>query len=201
MADSEPLLILASTSAARADLLSRLELPFAQVDPAFDERAADGRFGERGPEAFAALLAHGKAQAAAALQPGRVVLAADQVATLDGELLTKPAGLEGAVDQLLRLSGRTHDLITAVEVFDGRSATTHRGIDRHRLTMRPFSAAEARAYVDRHAPLECAGSYRIEDAGIKLFERIEGGDFTGIIGLPLLTVARLLREIGLLSPD
>jgi septum formation protein len=194
-------LVLASTSTARAQLLARLELEFEQVDPAFDERAADPRFDELGPEAFAALLAQGKAQAAAALRPGRVILAADQIAVLDHRLLTKPGSVGGAVDQLMNLAGETHELITAVHVHDGRTAEDHRAADRHRLTMRAFSREEATAYVERHRPLECAGSYRIEDAGIKLFERIEGGDYTSIIGLPLLSVARLLRTIGLLPAN
>lgn len=64
--------------------------------------------------------------------------------------------------------------------------------------MRAFDRAEARAYIERWQPLDCVGSYRIEDPGIKLFERIESEDFTGIIGLPLLAVARLLRGAGLL---
>jgi len=78
-------------------------------------------------------------------------------------------------------------------------ARTYEALDRHRLTMRRFARAEAREYVARHRPLDTAGAYRIEDAGIKLFERIESDDFTGILGLPLLAVARLLREAGLLA--
>ena len=66
--------------------------------------------------------------------------------------------------------------------------------------MRAFGEVEARDYVSRHRPLDSAGAYRIEDAGIRLFESIEGNDYTGIIGLPLLAVAELLREAGLLEP-
>jgi septum formation protein len=64
--------------------------------------------------------------------------------------------------------------------------------------MRPFDRTEAERYVARWRPLDSAGGYRIEDAGIALFERIESADFTGIVGLPLLAVARLLRAAGLL---
>ena len=60
--------------------------------------------------------------------------------------------------------------------------------------MRAFGRDEARRYVERHRPLDCAGGYRIEDAGIGLFERIEGEDHTGIVGLPLIAVARMLRD-------
>jgi septum formation protein len=74
----------------------------------------------------------------------------------------------------------------------------HEAVDRQALTLRPFGRPEAEAYVTRHLPLDCAGSFRIEDAGITLFERIDGADFTGIIGLPSCPVCRLLRGAGLL---
>ena len=73
-------------------------------------------------------------------------------------------------------------------------------VDVQRLTMRAFGESEARAYVERFSPLECVGSYRIEDAGVKLFEAISGHDQTGIVGLPLLACCRLLRLEGLLTP-
>ena len=65
--------------------------------------------------------------------------------------------------------------------------------------MRPFTRQEAATYVERHHPVDCAGSYRIEDAGIKLFARIESHDFTGIIGLPLMATCALLRRAGALA--
>ena len=98
-------------------------------------------------------------------------------------------------------AGRSHQLITAVVLAPPSGAAPLEAVDRHRLTMRRFGPDEARDYVERYRPLDCAGGIRIEDAGIKLCERIEGADYTGIIGLPLLAVARLLRAAGLLPAD
>lgn len=194
----EPELVLASTSRWRAELLARLELPFTTAAPRFDERAEDHRFAELGPQAFALHLARAKAASLAA-DSSAWILAADQLAVLDEaagpELLHKPGTAARAVEQLMRLRGRTHRLVTAVVLT--RGPLEHHAIDEQRLTMRAFSRAEAEAYVTRHQPLGSVGSYHIEDAGIRLFERIEG-DYTGIIGLPLLAVCRLLRAAGLL---
>ncbi|MFO7562950.1 MAG: nucleoside triphosphate pyrophosphatase [Enhygromyxa sp.] len=197
------MLVLASGSRSRAELLARLELPFECERSDFDERAHDHRFAELGPQGFALLLARGKAQAVAARRPGDWILAADQLAVLDepggqdttSVLLHKPGTEERAVAQLMRLRGRTHRLVNAL-VLVGPEFEAHE-LDEARLTMREFDEAEARAYVERHRPLGSAGAYHVEDAGIRLFEAIEG-DYTGIIGLPLLAVCRLLRTAGLL---
>lgn len=197
-------LILASTSRWRIELLGRLDLPFASVAPDFDERAEDHRFPELGPHAYALELARGKARSVARIveRPDAWVLAADQLAVLDEpegpQLLHKPGTEARAVEQLMQLRGRTHRLISGIVL--ARGATEFHEIDEHHLTMRTFERAEAEAYVAAHRPIHSAGSYHIEDAGIRLFERIDshGGDHTGIMGLPLLAVCRLLRAAGLL---
>ena len=194
-------LVLASTSAARRSLLDRLELPFEVDAPDFDEEAHRERFEALSDAEFALLLARGKAHSLTERYPQRWILAADQVAALPGpprRLLNKPGTEAAAVEQLVAMSGRTHGLTTGVVLLHAASGQEHSTVDEQRLTLRPFDRAEAEAYVRRHRPLECAGSYRIEDAGIKLFDRIEGRDYTGIIGRPLLAVSRLLRQVGLL---
>lgn len=196
-----PPLLLASTSAARRELLERLELPFEQDKPNFDEAVHRDRFEHMDDAAFALMLARGKAGSLAARFPHRWILAADQVAVLPGpprRLLDKPGREEVAVEHLMALSGTTHHLTTGVVILHPDRGEEHHAVDQQRLTFRAFDRAEAEAYVRRHRPLECAGSYRIEDAGIKLFERIEGQDYTGIMGLPLIAVARLLRGVGVL---
>ncbi|EDM81145.1 maf protein [Plesiocystis pacifica SIR-1] len=207
---NEPLpLILASTSRWRAELLARLDLPFGQCAPPYDERAEDHHFEADGPEAFALRLARGKAVASAAVVEGEAwVLAADQLAVLRERgrdvVLHKPGTVEAAADQLMRLAGREHRLITAVVLHHLRgpqSQAQRHAIDEQRLTMRAFGHAEAQAYAERYRPVDSCGAYHIEDAGIRLFERIEGGDFTSIMGLPLLAVCRLLRGAGLLPGD
>ncbi|WAS93325.1 Maf family protein [Nannocystis punicea] len=192
-------LVLASTSRYRRELLTRLEVPFLAAAPAFDERAEDARFGELGAQEFALRLALGKAESLRAAHPGTWILGADQVAVGPGpDLLHKPGTEDQALAQLMRLSGATFQLVTGVVLLDTVGGDTGTAVDVQTLTMRAYGEDEAAAYVRRHQPLDCAGSFRIEDAGIKLFERIDGADFTGIIGLPLIAVARLLRGAGLL---
>jgi len=197
-----PELVLASTSPYRRDLLARLELPFRIAAPDFDERAHEAELlPALGPAGYALHLARGKAQSLVRAYPSAWILAADQLAVLDEDpptLLHKPGDIDTAVAQLLRLAGRSHQLLTGVVLLHAPTGGRREALDRHTLTMRPFGAAEARAYVERHRPLDCAGAYRIEDAGIKLFSKIRGEDFSGIIGLPLLAVAALLREADLL---
>lgn len=196
---ARPTLILASTSRYRRELLERLEVPFETDAPDFDERSLDGRFGTMDHTAFALEQARGKARSLVGRYPQALILAADQIAIHPGppeRLLTKPGDEATAVEQLMGLAGQTHQLLTGVVLLDARSGVETTTTDLHRLTMRRFDRAEAQAYVGRHRPVDCVGAYRIEDAGIKLFERIEGEDFTGIIGLPLLSVSRLLRAAG-----
>ncbi|MCA9692416.1 MAG: nucleoside triphosphate pyrophosphatase [Nannocystaceae bacterium] len=197
-------LVLASTSVYRKYLVERLELDFITASPDYDERAAEAQLVGITPDALATALAVGKAESLRAAHPDAWILGADQVPVLLGppdEILHKPGTEARAVDQLCALAGRTHHMLTAVALLDARTGETRTAVDHQRLTMRQFSRAEAAAYVARHKPLDCAGSYRIEDPGIKLFARIEGGDYTGIIGLPLLAVTKLLREVGLLPAD
>ena len=196
-----PELVLASTSAARRALLERLEVPFVVDAPEFDEAAHGDRFEGMTDAEFALLLARGKAQSLAARHPERWIVAADQVAVLPGpprRRLDKPGREDVAIEHLVALSGRTHHLTTGVVLLHPGHGEQHEAVDEQRLTLRAYDRAEAEAYVRRHRPLECAGSYRIEDAGIKLFQRIEGQDYTGIMGLPLIAVAGLLRRVGVL---
>jgi len=202
---SSSALVLASTSRYRASLLERLEIPFEALAPDYDEDACRGLFRSLPPDGFALHLARGKAASLRGARPEAWILAADQIGVLERDgaprLLSKPGSVEAALAQLQAMSGRSHELITAVVLAPPGGGAPLEAVDRHRLTMRRFGPDEARDYVERHRPLDCAGGIRIEDAGIKLCERIEGTDFTGIVGLPLLAVARLLRVAGLLPGD
>lgn len=193
-------LVLASTSRYRAALLARLGVPFESAAPGIDERALDPQWDQLGPAAYTLALARAKARSVARARPGTRVLAGDQVAVLEepGRVvrLDKPGTPERNVAQLLQLAGRTHELVGGVVLLDADGRAWEH-VDRQRLTMRAFDRAEAERYVARCAPLDCCGGYRIEDAGIALFERVEGEDPTGIEGLPLIAVARMLRAAGL----
>ncbi|MEZ6014902.1 MAG: Maf family protein [Planctomycetota bacterium] len=195
---AQPRLVLASTSKYRAALLARLGVAFEQAAPGVDERAFDALWDVLSPAGYALHLARAKAAAVAASCPDALVLAGDQVGVLevDGRRvrLDQPGTPERNVEQLVALAGRTHRLVSGIVLFDARTGREQAHVDEQALTMRPFTRAEAEGYVARCAPLDCAGGYRIEDAGIALFERVVGDDPTGIEGLPLIAVARMLRQ-------
>lgn len=192
MADpSTQKLILATESTYKIELLERLGLPFDACAAHIDEARKPGE----APAAMAARLAAEKAQRVATDHPSAFVLGADQVIALDQEIFQKPGSVDRAVAQLMRLQGKTHRLITAIALRtpDGSVQASECAFD---MVMRPLTEAGARAYVEADQPLYCAGSYRIEAAGIRLFEAARGDDFTAIIGLPLTRVWSLLEQAG-----
>ena len=194
-------LLLASTSPYRRALLERLGVPFDVASPTFDEDAQTPLFASMTDSAFALKLADGKAESLADTHAQHLILAADQIATVDAPertLLHKPGTPQRAVDQLMLLAGRTHVLTTGMVLLNVATGERQHAVDQQWLRMRAFDRGEARAYVDAAAPLDCVGAYRIEDRGITLFEAVSGEDITGVMGLPLLHVCRLLRGFGLL---
>lgn len=186
--------VLASTSKYRRQLLARLGLDFETADPGVDEDAVKAT--SPSPQALVAQLARAKAVAVAASTPDAVIIGSDQCAELDGETLGKPGSIAAAESQLAQLAGRTHQLWTAVCVLDARSGRRMEHVDLHRLTMRPLTPDQIAGYVAKDAPIDCAGSYKIETAGAALFERVQGEDPTAIVGLPLMFVARALASFG-----
>lgn len=192
-----PRLILASTSRYRRELLSRLGIAFEAVAPRCDEEALK-RAGEE-PARQALRLSREKALSVAAHEPAACVIGCDQLVDLDGRVLGKPGSAEAAVAQLLALQARSHRLLTALTlVCPGGALLTH--LDEHALTMHALDRDAAQRYVAADAPLDCAGSYKIEARGIGLFARVAGEDFTAISGLPLIALARLLRAQGFSIP-
>lgn len=199
--------MLASGSRYRAELLTAEGIDVDVDPPDIEERALDGRLPDVGPAGLAVELARLKAQAVALRHPGRVILAADQVGVLPDPagtlLLTKQADEQGAVDQLCAMSGTSHQLVNGVVVI-GADAHLHEGIDIQVVTMRRFDEAEARGYVRRFRPFDTSGSYRIEDQevmeaeapGSGLVLAVRGEDPSGVVGLPMPLVRRLLRLSG-----
>jgi septum formation protein len=189
-------LVLASTSPYRRALLERLGVPFRCVAPSVDEDALKDP--GLAPRDLARHLARAKAASVAAGAPGAVVIGSDQLVALDGRIHGKPGSVEAAVAQLLALAGRPHELVTAL-------AVTHEGrwwehTDVTTLWMRPITRAEAERYVAADRPTDCAGSYKLEERGITLFERIESNDHTAITGLPLIALTTMLRALGFAIP-
>ncbi|RWN59293.1 Maf-like protein [Mesorhizobium sp.] len=191
-------IILASGSPFRKALLVHAGVAVEAVLAAVDERALEAPLQGSGisPEDVALVLAEAKAAEVSERKPGALVLGCDQTLSLGDEVFHKPADMEAARRHLLALSGRTHQLNSAVVLArDGAVLWRHVGVAS--LTMRKLDPA----FIGRHLArvgakaLSSVGAYQIEGEGIQLFERVEGDYFT-IVGLPLLPVLAKLRVFG-----
>jgi septum formation protein len=195
-----PTLVLASTSTYRRQLVARLGVPCISVAPSCDEDALKEANASLAPAALAAELARAKARSVAPeWGAAHHILGSDQLVEIEGEILGKPGSPERAVAQLTQLTGRAHRLITAYALLCPDGAVLEH-VDVHVLHMRALTQAELTRYVSIDQPLDCAGSYKIEALGIALFERIEGCDFTAIMGLPLVALTTQLRAQGFVVP-
>lgn len=191
------LLVLASGSSARRELLKNAGLSFEVVPSTVDERALEEPLLARGasPSEIASLLAVEKAREVSRRIPDAIVIGADQTLDLDGHRGTKSETREAAREQLARLAGRTHHLRSAVAVArNGEILWQH--VDSAALRMRPLTADEIESYIARtdDSVLKSVGVYQLEGEGVRLFDSIEGSYFT-ILGLPLLPLLKYLREI------
>ena len=191
-----PELLLASTSPYRQALLAKLGIPFRSTAPLIDEESF--KHSATSPRALAETLAQAKAQSLALAAPDAIIIAGDQVLALSDQFLGKPGNLPRARDQLFALSGQRHELITALAVLAQGRLITHTDVTT--LWMRALSSKEIDRYLDADQPLDCAGSYKIEERGIALFERIESADHTSIMGMPLIALTSILRDLGLAIP-
>jgi septum formation protein len=187
-------LVLASASPRRLELLERVGLHPTVVPPEVDETVLPGEpaldYVQRVAFDKAIAVAEGRAGAA-------IVLAADTSVVLDGEPLGKPLDATHARSTLVHLSGRTHEVLTAVTVVGpDRVASIH---ERAKVTFATLGAAELDWYVASGEPLDKAGSYALQGLGAAFVEHIEG-DPTTVIGLPLRATLQLLRGAGVVWP-
>ncbi len=183
-------LVLASSSPRRARLLAMLGVDFEVRPAVLDEE----RRPRETPAAYAERTAREKAAAVGGARPGAVVLAADTIVVLDGEVLGKPADAAEAVEMLLRLQGRAHVVQTAVAVA-GAGGALHSGLEETLVRFRAFDEATAASYAATGEPLDKAGAYGIQGYGATLVESIEG-DFFAVMGLPIVRTLRLLETAG-----
>lgn len=187
-----PLLVLASTSPRRKELLSLLGIPFEIDEPAFDETVMPGE----SPIVLARSFALGKARSCAVNHPESVVVGSDTLIEVDRDVLGKPAGSADARTMLRRLRGRIHLIHTAVAVVQPSRDVEHVGVESVQVEMRAFTDREIDEYVATGECIGKAGAYSIQGAGADLIDRI-AGDFPAAVGLPLRLTARLLRQAGL----
>jgi len=182
-------------------MLANAGIAFEAVAARIDERAVEAPLAGSGLDgaAIAAILAAAKADEVSARFPGRHVIGCDQTLEFEGELLHKPADMDAARRRLIRLSGKTHHLHSAVcLLLEGETLWSH--VETCAIRFRPYDAG----FVGRHlaqvgeAALSSVGAYQIEGRGIELIQSIEG-DFFSIVGLPLLPLLAELRRLELMD--
>ncbi len=180
-------LILASASPRRRELLASLTLPFTIQVADIDENPLPG---EDAPT-LALRLARAKAAAvvASCTQPA-LVLAADTVVSIDGQLLAKPVDGADSQRMLQLLAGREHQVITAIALDDGQRQQAQAVTTR--VWFRPLTTAECDWYWASGEPADKAGGYAIQGLGSRFIERIDGS-YSNVVGLPLVETERLLQ--------
>jgi len=186
-------IVLASTSPYRRQLLQQLQIPFVAAAPRYEETIDQ----EVAPGLLVKHLATGKAESLAPFYPDALIIGADQVfVDPRNRILGKPGDAEKAVEQLRTMSGKTHTFYSGVAVHDSLSGETFSDFATYTVTLRNLDQAQIQSYVRREEPVDCAGSFKIEGLGIALMDRMEGEDYTSLIGLPLIKLVRILEQFG-----
>ena len=194
MAEKPPLstarpVLLASTSPHRRALLARLGIAFDTAAHGVDEARGEGEV----PRALAVRLARAKAEAVAARHPGALVIGSDQVCAAGDRVLGKPGSAAANREMLGRLSGQAATFHTAVAIIGLDAGLCAEHVDETRCLFRPLAPEEIARHVALEPALDCAGGFKSEGLGITLMSRIESSDPTGLVGLPLIWVAGVLR--------
>ena len=185
-------IILASTSLSRKKVLEKLAIPFECVPPVCDETPLPGESAEQ----LVVRLAKLKAQSLVAKYPNSLIIGSDQVGVLNDQVVGKPHTVENARIQLKKSSGNTFYFFTGMTVIDTQSMQSTTICEPFKVTFRQLSDAEIDAYIAKEMPLQCAGSFKCDELGITLFDKLEGNDINSLIGLPLLTLNKIMIKMG-----
>ena len=184
-------IILASQSPRRRELLGQIGIRDFIIRPAVgEEQTSPGLTPGRMVEE---LSLHKGLEVAATAQPGDLVIAADTVVAVDGQVLGKPHSREEAIRMLTALSGRAHTVYTGVTVCKDEAVLSEH--EATQVRFRALTAAEIQSYVDTGEPMDKAGAYGIQGVGALLVEGIEG-DYFNVVGLPLCRLGRMLARFG-----
>lgn len=186
-------LVLASTSPRRRQLLAMVGASFELESPRVDEPSL---WGSAPPEELVVRLARAKAEEVAARRPQDVVVGADTIVVLDGEVLGKPRDRDEARRMLEKLSGRTHRVWTGLAVVHRAAGREEVAAERTDVTFRRLEPEEIERYVRLGEGLDKAGAYAVQGVGALFVERLEGCYFN-VVGLPLARLAVLLSGFGM----
>ncbi|EMA4139615.1 septum formation inhibitor Maf [Cronobacter turicensis] len=181
-------LYLASGSPRRQELLGMLGVTFERLVPGIEEQRAL----QEAPQDYVTRLARDKARAGVALAARDLpVLGADTIVVLNGDVLEKPRDADHAAEMLRRLSGQTHEVMTAIALADKQRVRER--LVMTRVTFRALTAQDIAAYVESGEPMDKAGAYGIQGLGGCFVRRIEGS-YHAVVGLPLVETWELLSE-------
>ena len=187
-----PPLVLASSSPYRRALLNKLHIDYIAAAPAIEESPLPNET----PKQLALRLGIQKAQALKSKYPNHLIIGSDQVAAYDNQLLGKPGNRINAVQQLQAMSGRTVVFYTSIAVYHSATDTSVSDCDKTTVYFKTLSNGQIERYVDLDRPFDCAGSFKAENLGIALFDKIESEDPNALIGLPLIKLIALLEYFG-----
>lgn len=190
----QPRLILASSSPyRRQQLAERLALPLCAISPDIDEAPLAGET----PRATALRLSRDKARAVLGkADAGDIVIAGDQTAEWQGELLSKPGSPEKTIQQLRAFSGHTLQFFSGLCVIQAGIEEPRTAVVETEVKFRVLSEEEIARYVERDQPWDCVGAFKNEGLGIALFEWIRSDDPSALTGLPLIQLCERLRKLG-----
>ena len=192
MTKSTPRIVLASRSPYRKQLLQRVIPGFDTMVPAVVETPVDGET----PAQMALRLSQMKANAGAAIHSNAIVIGGDQVASLNGRTIGKPGNHATAVKQLTNCSGKAVKFYTGVCVI-APNGITESYVDKTVVHFRQLSRDLIEGYLRKEKPYDCAGSFKAEQFGVILFERIETNDPAAIQGLPIIWLVACLGRAGI----
>ena len=188
-------LILASSSVYKKMLMERLQIEFKCQAPAIDESQHKNEL----PSEMAVRLAEQKALAIARKFPNAIVIGADQVGELEGQVLGKPHNYQSAVAQLRAQSGRTskfHCGISVVQQLTNNKIIKRTRINTTEVSFRDLQQQQIEHYLRSDQPYDCAGSFKAEGLGISLFTAVKSNDPSSLVGLPLIELCSILAEFG-----
>ena len=186
-------LILGSSSPFRAEILGKLNLPFSTASPDIDETPYEGE-----PAiALVERLSRQKAMAIAESHPDALIIGSDQVAVIGNQILGKPGDHQTARQQLAMSSGKTVRFLTGLALYNAQDGKMQSLVAPFDVTFRMLNEDDIEHYLLAEQPYNCAGSFKSEGLGICLFERLNGDDPNTLIGLPLIQLTKLLKNVGI----
>jgi MAF protein len=193
--NAQPRIVLASASPRRRELLSSMGIAFEVVSSDIDEASVPGE----SPPGLARRLSLAKALAVARCLSNALVIAADTLVVIDGEMLGKPTDQSMAFEMLSRLRGREHRVYSGLALVDARTGRRCTQVAMTPVMMRDYTEDEIRAYVDTGDPLDKAGAYAIQYPAFDPVAQIDGC-YANVMGLPMCHLYRALRHGGLEVP-